>query len=94
MRVLGVSFATTEGDISGNVNGGYVELATDSARVLPGDGIMPLKEIILSIIAIGYQGYYSVELFSQYLWNQGPQQAARTAFESTSHLFDEMVDGN
>jgi len=73
---------------------GYVELATDSARVLPGDGIMPLKGIILSIIAIGYQGYYSVELFSQYLWNQSPQQAALTAFESTSHLFEAMADGS
>lgn len=48
------------------------ELLTDKDRLLPGDGIIPLKEIIHIFEKKGYSGFYSLELFNQKYWEEDP----------------------
>jgi len=43
-------------------------LSVDS-RVLPGQGIIPLRGLIKQIESIGYKDGYDVEIFSEELWN-------------------------
>jgi sugar phosphate isomerase/epimerase len=37
-------------------------------RLLPGCGVLPLKEILRRIDASGYKGFYDVEIFSEQVW--------------------------
>lgn len=62
------------------------ETLTDADRVLPGDGVMPLADILGRIQATGYDGYYSIELFNQALWAQDPVDAARQCFDACQCL--------
>ncbi len=53
----------------------------DSHRVFPGDGIAPLRDIVDDLRAIGFEGYYSLELFNREYWKMDPEQVARTGLE-------------
>ncbi len=57
------------------------ESITDAARVYPGDGIAPLKEIVRALRQIGYRGVLSLELFNRDYWKQDPLTVARTGLE-------------
>ena len=48
------------------------ELATDSDRVLPGDGDMVLAPIVERLRQINYPGYVSVELMNPQIWQVPP----------------------
>ena len=50
------------------------ELATDSDRILPGDGDIPLVPIIGHLKTIGYAGPVSIELMNPQIWRAGPLQ--------------------
>jgi sugar phosphate isomerase/epimerase len=54
---------------------------TDAARIYPGDGIAPLKEILRDLRQIGYRGALSLELFNRDYWKQDPLTVARTGLE-------------
>jgi len=69
------------------------EIAEDSHRALPGDGIMPLTEILQAVSEIGYEGYYSLELFDQRLWGMDVREAATLAFEAMCRLSGERAQG-
>ena len=56
------------------------ELATDSDRVLPGDGDFQLEPIIERIKKIGFEGYASVELMNPTFWSTKPAQVADVAW--------------
>jgi len=75
-----------------DVGPGYIELATDAMRILPGEGVMPLREILAAISAIGYDGYYSLELFNRELWAQDVKQVAVRAFQRSSKFIGESKD--
>ena len=62
------------------------ETLSDADRVLPGEGVMPLGDILARIAASGYDGYYSVELFDEELWAGDPADAARRAYEACQRL--------
>ncbi|MCM8816595.1 MAG: sugar phosphate isomerase/epimerase [Candidatus Omnitrophica bacterium] len=62
------------------------EIMTDKDRVLPGDGIIPLEKIIGELQKIGYDGYYSLELFNEELWSQDPYKVAKKCFENLGKL--------
>lgn len=53
----------------------------DSDRVLPGNGVLPLEDIIARLQAKGYEGYYSLELFNEQLWKKDAVSIARTSYE-------------
>jgi 2-keto-myo-inositol isomerase len=55
------------------------ENLTDAQRLLPGLGILPLKEIIAAFRKIGYDGNASVELFRPEYWQRDPFELARDA---------------
>jgi sugar phosphate isomerase/epimerase len=52
------------------------ELATDSDRVLPGDGDLPLKFLLCKLRERGYDGYVSLELMNPTLWQNKASQVA------------------
>lgn len=54
------------------------EKITDQARVLPGDGIAPTKQIVKDLKHIGYQGYFSLEIFPEsYSQDETPLEVAK-----------------
>ena len=54
----------------------------DFDRVLPGEGVLDLPEIISALERNGYKGYFSIEMFSSKLWRLPAKEAARRCYES------------
>jgi 2-keto-myo-inositol isomerase len=54
----------------------------DFDRVLPGEGVIDLSEIISALEQNGYEGYFSIEMFSAKLWRLPAKEAARKCYES------------
>jgi 2-keto-myo-inositol isomerase len=54
----------------------------DFDRVLPGEGVLDLPEIISALERSGYEGYFSIEMFSAKLWGLPAKDAARRCYES------------
>ena len=52
---------------------------TDAHRLLPGLGILPLREIIAAFRRIGYDANASVEIFRPEYWERDPFELAREA---------------
>jgi len=59
---------------------------TDAYRLLPGLGILPLKEIIAALRRIGYDANASVELFRPEYWERDPFELAREAKAAVDRL--------
>ena len=57
------------------------ETIKDADRVYPGEGVAPLKEILSTMFATGFQGYLSLELFNPTYWQQDAHEVARTGLE-------------
>lgn len=55
------------------------EKITDAHRLFPGDGVIPLKEIIGAVRGIGYDGVASIEIFRPEYWAHDPLAVAREA---------------
>ena len=55
------------------------EQLEDRHRLLPGLGILPLKEIIAALSRIGYDRVTSVEIFRPEYWERDPHELAREA---------------
>jgi 4-hydroxyphenylpyruvate dioxygenase len=55
------------------------EIATDSDRVLPGDGDFQLQPILDYLKQLGYQGWVSLELMNPTLWRANPKQVVEIA---------------
>lgn len=62
------------------------ELASDSDRILPGEGDFRLEMIVRQLRAIGYEGWVSLELFNPTLWQLKPAQVAEVGFASLQRL--------
>jgi 2-keto-myo-inositol isomerase len=58
----------------------------DSHRLLPGLGILPLKEIVSALRHIGYSRAASVEIFRPEYWERDPFELARQAYQSASNV--------
>ena len=58
------------------------EAITDSTRLLPGLGVVPLDDICAQLKHIGYTGSCSIELFRPEYWNWNPQELANKAYEA------------
>lgn len=52
------------------------EAISDAARLLPGEGIVPLDEICARLKNIGYNGSCAIELFRPEYWAWDPQELA------------------
>ncbi len=62
----------------------------DEHRLLPGQGVIPLQEILAGVKAIGYSGVYSIELFRPEYWEWDPAHLAREARHSMVMLLQEI----
>jgi 2-keto-myo-inositol isomerase len=51
-------------------------------RVLPGDGVLPVKDIVDAVKRLGYRGAYSLELFREEYWAMDPMIVARKGLAS------------
>jgi 2-keto-myo-inositol isomerase len=53
----------------------------DADRVFPGDGIAPIDRILKTIVAGGFAGTLSLELFNREYWKRPADEIARTGIE-------------
>ena len=51
-------------------------------RVLPGDGVLPIQDIVNGVKRLGYDGAYSLELFREEYWAMDPVIIARKGLAS------------
>lgn len=58
----------------------------DKHRLLPGLGILPLKEIVRALRSIGYDRVASVEIFRPEYWERDPFELAVAAHTATQNL--------
>jgi 4-hydroxyphenylpyruvate dioxygenase len=65
----------------------FVEISR-SMRLFPGEGYTPIREFIRQVERIGYQGWYSVEVFNSYALTLDLDLVAGRAMKSLERLFD------
>jgi 2-keto-myo-inositol isomerase len=51
-------------------------------RVLPGEGVLPVKDLVAAVKRLGYRGAYSLELFREEYWAMDPMIVARKGLAS------------
>lgn len=61
----------------------------DEHRLLPGDGVIPLRGLVQRIEALGYRGLYSIELFRPEYYEWDPVELARVARQKMIALFND-----
>jgi len=60
---------------------------TDAQRLLPGDGVLPLRALVARLQMRGFQGAYSLELFRPEYWTWDPVELARRGLDGMHRLF-------
>jgi 2-keto-myo-inositol isomerase len=65
------------------------ERLQDSHRLLPGLGILPLRQMIQAFKRVGYDRVASVEIFRPEYWQRDPFELAREAYKATQHVLSE-----
>ncbi|MBM3214105.1 sugar phosphate isomerase/epimerase [Candidatus Poribacteria bacterium] len=58
-------------------------------RVIPGDGVLPLREWLDKVGECGFDGWHSVELFSEDLWGEDVLTIARKVKEGCQRVWPE-----
>lgn len=59
---------------------------SDGNRLLPGDGIMDSEGLLKTLVDLGYDGAYSVEIFNEDIWNMDPVQVANDTYAKSMRL--------
>jgi 2-keto-myo-inositol isomerase len=60
----------------------------DPDRVMPGDGTFDLRRYLELLLATGYEGFLSLELFREDLWQQDPLAVAREGLEKMRQVVE------
>lgn len=58
----------------------------DADRIYPGDGILPLPQLLADLRGTGFRGPLSLEMFSRDHWKQDPLEVARTGMAKIRHV--------
>lgn len=66
----------------------------DEHRVFPGDGILPLADILRDLLAIGYAGCISLELYNPEYWKRDLEGVAREGREKTLKIIAQATSSN
>lgn len=69
-----------------------VEELNDSHRLLPGLGILPLREIMGAFNRIGYDKVASIEIFRPEYWNWDPVKLAHDAHAATKSILTSSTE--
>lgn len=64
----------------------------DADRVFPGEGVIPLNDILQVINKKGYQGYFSLELLNPIYWEDDPYKIAQMGLEAVQNLLQQVQD--
>jgi len=64
------------------------EQLTDAHRLYPGEGAIPIDEILGALRRIGFDGVASIEIFRPEYWERDPREVARTARASAAHVLE------
>ncbi len=67
-----------------------IEQLGDYDRVYPGEGVLPAKEVLQALKDIGYDGYYSIEIYNEDYWREDPKEVALKAKEKTENIFAQL----
>jgi 2-keto-myo-inositol isomerase len=67
------------------------ELIEDANRLFPGDGVIPLKEIIVAVRSTGYDGVASVEIFRPAYWRRKPLAVAKEAYTKSKKVIGKQL---
>lgn len=70
------------------------ELATDSDRILPGEGDFQLQPILECLRRIGYAGWVSLELMNPTLWKMKPATVAEMGLKAMQAVLGEKNHKN
>lgn len=73
--------------------GVFREIAGDGNRILPGDGDFRLGPILDHLRTIGYEGFVSVEVLDQTLWQLNPAQVAEVAMTALRRILGQTSLG-
>jgi len=65
----------------------------DKDRVYPGEGIAPLAQILRDLIAAGFRGVLSLELFNPEYWKQDPLTVATTGLAKMKAMVAKAAEG-
>lgn len=60
-------------------------------RVIPGQGILPLREWTEKVAACGFEGYHCVELFNKTLWDKDLETICREVMDGCRKVWPEAV---
>jgi len=66
---------------------------SDNDRLPPGEGILPVREIIEQLEAGGYQGHYDFEIWSDELWKQDYVQILQRCRDGFQRLAPAPIHG-
>jgi len=66
-----------------------LETIEDAHRLLPGEGVVPLDDILIRLKHIGFDGICSVELFRPEYWERDPVELATAARAATLEIVGE-----
>jgi 2-keto-myo-inositol isomerase len=66
------------------------EQLEDRHRLLPGLGILPLKEMVAALRRIGYDRVTSVEIFRPEYWERDPLELARDARSAVARVLESV----
>ncbi|MBK7979154.1 MAG: sugar phosphate isomerase/epimerase [Ignavibacteriae bacterium] len=58
----------------------------DKDRIYPGDGILPLVQLIKDLKKINYKGALSLEMFNREHWEKEPYEVAKTGIEKIKRI--------
>ena len=64
------------------------EKIEDANRLFPGDGVIPLKEIIEAVRSTGFDGVASVEIFRPAYWTRAPGLVAKEALAKSKKVLE------
>lgn len=60
----------------------------DSHRLFPGDGILPLPDVLKDLKATGFSGCVSLELYNPNYWERDLQEVAETGLQKTLEVIE------
>jgi 2-keto-myo-inositol isomerase len=63
-----------------------IETIEDAHRLLPGEGVIPLGDILAHLQGIGFDGLCSIELFRPEYWERDPGELAAAARTATREI--------
>lgn len=60
-------------------------------RLFPGEGVLPIPDLVQRVQAKGYTGFYSLEIFNDEYWKRDREGLAKAGMASLQKLFDHVT---